>query len=163
MPGHRKPLAATYGRLTVIDQSTRPRVRCRCACGKELDVLAYSLKDGNTKSCGCFKIDDVTARMRQAWLTPTNPNWIDGQRSNRIIKIERAQRREQKAKDAEIARLRLARIDEQIAADERAAERWAIENASSIPPVLKYLLDTRAFTKYDTIYETEMGLQEDGE
>jgi len=27
--------------------------RCRCGCGKEWTVLGVSIKNGNTKSCGC--------------------------------------------------------------------------------------------------------------
>lgn len=58
-----------YGRLTVLERSTDPahkRVhwRCRCDCGEELVVLAVSLRTGNTKSCGCFNSDSVSARMK---------------------------------------------------------------------------------------------------
>ena len=28
---------------------------CKCDCGKEITVLGHSLRDGNTKSCGCLK------------------------------------------------------------------------------------------------------------
>ena len=32
---------------------------CRCDCGSEIDVLGMSLKNGDTKSCGCsnYKIN----------------------------------------------------------------------------------------------------------
>ena len=29
---------------------------CRCKCGKELNVLGSSLKNDNTKSCGCLRV-----------------------------------------------------------------------------------------------------------
>lgn len=48
-----------FGRLTVIK---RAEVRtkngavweCKCECGKTVNVLAYNLANGNSKSCGCF-------------------------------------------------------------------------------------------------------------
>lgn len=36
--------------------------RCRCECGKVVDVLGASLLSGNTKSCGCAKRDAARAR-----------------------------------------------------------------------------------------------------
>ena len=41
-----------------------PCIRCRCQCGKLLDVRVRSLVTGNTKSCGCMKAEFV----RQAKL-----------------------------------------------------------------------------------------------
>ena len=29
--------------------------RCRCDCGKEINVMYFSLLSGNNKSCGCLK------------------------------------------------------------------------------------------------------------
>jgi hypothetical protein len=54
-----------FGRLTVIcrDGSTiqgKPLWRCRCICGKETHVSTMDLKTGNTRSCGCYKIDRLT-------------------------------------------------------------------------------------------------------
>jgi hypothetical protein len=37
---------------------------CVCSCGKELDVMGFSLKNGDTTSCGCrksSKYEDMTA------------------------------------------------------------------------------------------------------
>ena len=46
-----------FGKLTVIAEAPRRNNRtywmCRCECGTELEVLAYSLKNGRAKSCGC--------------------------------------------------------------------------------------------------------------
>ena len=53
-----------FGRLTVIkraencvrsDGRTRVRWLCKCDCGNEIVVLADSLKNDKTKSCGCFQ------------------------------------------------------------------------------------------------------------
>lgn len=37
---------------------------CRCDCGAELAVSAASLKSGNTKSCGCLKVEKAAAHMK---------------------------------------------------------------------------------------------------
>lgn len=53
-----------FGRLTVIEYvglhttpcGTRRRMwKCRCECGKETVVSENNLKNGSTKSCGCWK------------------------------------------------------------------------------------------------------------
>lgn len=47
-----------FGRLTVIKRAPNKNGRtawyCRCDCGNEKIVISKSLKDGNTKSCGCY-------------------------------------------------------------------------------------------------------------
>lgn len=48
-----------YGRLTVLRENGKCNNGilwlCRCECGNEVNVLAYNLKNGHTKSCGCFQ------------------------------------------------------------------------------------------------------------
>jgi len=34
---------------------------CRCDCGNEKVILGYCLQNGNTKSCGCFNIEQKTS------------------------------------------------------------------------------------------------------
>lgn len=50
-----------YGRLTVLcrakNNGTKVMWHCRCECGKELDIHGTSLRNGNTKSCGCLQKD----------------------------------------------------------------------------------------------------------
>ena len=50
-----------YGRLTVLNYSHiknhKSYWRCKCECGNETIVRSDCLKDGSTKSCGCFNID----------------------------------------------------------------------------------------------------------
>jgi hypothetical protein len=48
-----------FGRLTIIaeegtDKWRRRLVKCLCDCGKDTIVRFYSLKSGNTRSCGCL-------------------------------------------------------------------------------------------------------------
>lgn len=46
-----------FGHLTVLSLAenigSRVAWRCRCDCGRETVVLAYRLRGGKTKSCGC--------------------------------------------------------------------------------------------------------------
>lgn len=57
-------ISRQFGRLTVIEYSgvhitpcgTRKKMwKCRCECGKETIVADNNLKNGSTKSCGCWK------------------------------------------------------------------------------------------------------------
>ncbi len=49
-----------FGRLTAIKCAGRTnngnaKWLCQCDCGGEVEVASYSLKRGNTQSCGCIK------------------------------------------------------------------------------------------------------------
>lgn len=50
-----------YGRLTVIRKGSPTRSGskwvCQCDCGNWVEVAGSSLRTGNTKSCGCYRID----------------------------------------------------------------------------------------------------------
>ena len=57
-----------FGKLTVIcpaDDYVSPKGfhmakwHCKCECGREIDVLGMSLKNGDTKSCGCNNKHEV--------------------------------------------------------------------------------------------------------
>lgn len=53
-----------FGKLTVIScagkiDNRRYFWNCKCECGKEIQVLGTSLRNGNTKSCGCGKYDGL--------------------------------------------------------------------------------------------------------
>ena len=52
-----------YGRLLVIGKADalngHTRWLCKCDCGKECIVHSSSLKSGNTKSCGCYRIENA--------------------------------------------------------------------------------------------------------
>ena len=60
-----------FGRLTVIkrdysDSGNGKHIKwlCKCECGKEKLIAGYSLKTGNTKSCGCLQKELVKERRR---------------------------------------------------------------------------------------------------
>ena len=50
-----------FGKLLVLedldkkDRNGRYYCKCKCDCGKIIDILAISLKNNTTKSCGCLK------------------------------------------------------------------------------------------------------------
>ena len=52
-----------FGRLTVLrryeknSSQGKPLWLCECDCGNETVAAGYSLKSGNTKSCGCYKTE----------------------------------------------------------------------------------------------------------
>lgn len=61
-----------FGRLTVEVFAGRSRKgghfiwKCICDCGKSKIVLGQSLRDGNTKSCGCLKRENPIKAMTAA-------------------------------------------------------------------------------------------------
>jgi hypothetical protein len=56
-------IGRVFHRLTVVSRApnrgtgtkTKAQWHCKCACGKLATLAGYSLKSGNTKSCGCLK------------------------------------------------------------------------------------------------------------
>ena len=44
-----------FGRLTALTYRGHSKWTCLCSCGKLVDVNTRDLKNGNTKSCGCYK------------------------------------------------------------------------------------------------------------
>lgn len=53
-----------FGRLTVIKRvesakQYKSKWLCTCECGNETSVQSYSLRSGNTKSCGCLQKEIV--------------------------------------------------------------------------------------------------------
>jgi hypothetical protein len=56
-----------YSRLTVVGDPFKDKfhiykVRCRCECGNETEPSCRQLVVGQTKSCGCLKVDSGRAR-----------------------------------------------------------------------------------------------------
>lgn len=46
-----------------VSRGNRAHWMCRCACGKEVVVMAIRIQTGNTQSCGCYRRAVTTARM----------------------------------------------------------------------------------------------------
>ena len=57
-----------FGKLTALkmtekrDKSGGIMYKCMCECGNEKDISGKHLKNGNTKSCGCSWVPDLTGR-----------------------------------------------------------------------------------------------------
>lgn len=63
-----------YGRLVCLKDSGRDKNRkvlwlCKCDCGNKTVVPVGNLISGNTKSCGCLKIDQLIARSTKHGLS----------------------------------------------------------------------------------------------
>jgi len=74
-------LGLKFGRLTV-KSFENGKWNCLCDCGKEIRVFGSHINSGNSKSCGCFKIDNLKSRVHKL---------IDGKRkySPRIASARR--------------------------------------------------------------------------
>lgn len=77
-----------FGRLVVVERVENNRFgharwACRCDCGSKLVVASGSLRSGNTKSCGCLKIETDGAKRRTHGLScsrgphPTYSVWAN--------------------------------------------------------------------------------------
>jgi len=88
-----------FGRLLVVDRAPNHICpggsyavvwNCVCDCGKHVQVLANSLRNGSNKSCGCYRRDKRTthnkrqtrlytiwSKMRQRCNNPRNPQFSD--------------------------------------------------------------------------------------
>lgn len=64
-----------FGRLIAIrDIGTRNGARlwlCKCDCGNETKIPSTCLRAGNTKSCGCLKLDKFAAMARNRRIHKT--------------------------------------------------------------------------------------------
>lgn len=57
-----------FGRLTVVEyvgntREGRAEWRCVCDCGKTIVAHGKNIRRGNTKSCGCLKLEKSTKRI----------------------------------------------------------------------------------------------------
>lgn len=74
-----------FHRLAVIEYNGKNKQgnslwKCICDCGKETIVIGSNLKRGNTKSCGCLKIEKIK-------LANTTHGYSSGKRKSRTYRI----------------------------------------------------------------------------
>lgn len=60
MPRLINEIGKVYGRLTVIsrfgvNKNHKILYLCKCECGKTKEIIGAELRNGRTKSCGCFR------------------------------------------------------------------------------------------------------------
>lgn len=70
-----------FGRLVVIKWAGKDKQGnylwlCRCNCKNEIITRGYDLKSGNTKSCGCFKIQRTIERMTKHGHSQNNKTYV---------------------------------------------------------------------------------------
>jgi len=63
-----------FERLTVIryaglNKHQKAMWECKCDCGKTITVLGKCLRNGNTKSCGCYTSDRIREYSKVRWKT----------------------------------------------------------------------------------------------
>jgi len=62
-----------FGRWTVLERVARPQFttstsafyRCLCDCGTERIICGVSLRNGDSRSCGCFRNDICRERLKR--------------------------------------------------------------------------------------------------
>lgn len=67
MPIKKDLIGQKFGRLKVLSEGGKHRSgsilwNCHCDCGNNKIVSSKHLKHGNTNSCGCLKLEIITAR-----------------------------------------------------------------------------------------------------
>ena len=64
-----------FGKLLVLKFSHKENQRtywiCRCDCGKEIIINKANVKNGHTKSCGCYNSELATERWETHGMTGT--------------------------------------------------------------------------------------------
>jgi hypothetical protein len=71
----------TFGQLLVMkrapnDASGNTCWECQCSCGNIVTIVTYSLKNGNTKSCGCLRNKITGNKFRTHGMTGTSEHNI---------------------------------------------------------------------------------------
>lgn len=65
-----------YGKLTVLypaySRNNNVWWHCKCDCGNETDVMAYALRSGHTRSCGCLKEQSYGSYLVEQYLIKHN-------------------------------------------------------------------------------------------
>ena len=61
-----------FGRLTVVKESGRDKHGntlwlCKCECGNETIVKGSNLRNGRTTSCGCYKDEMSSKKLKEKW------------------------------------------------------------------------------------------------
>ena len=77
-----------FGRLTVLRRDpvqggTEARWICRCDCGNEVSVSGNHLRNGSTKSCGCWRVEHSIDLGKATVIDLT------GQRFGRLLVLRR--------------------------------------------------------------------------
>ena len=80
----RDPTGSRFGKLVVLYAVSEVKEgygaslwRCRCDCGKEVNVTYFGLMSGNNKSCGCLKEESQKSLLERMELVDgTCVEWL---------------------------------------------------------------------------------------
>jgi len=72
MPYIKLKTGTRFGRLTVLGRGrTKPckhiTWRCRCVCGKVVEIVSQALRDGRSRSCGCWQREQFATVSKRYW------------------------------------------------------------------------------------------------
>lgn len=87
-----------YGKLTIIEgpwmapkgKQQASKVKCRCECGKEVEVFVNALRGTEKKktvSCGCWKAEKASQRMTEANLSGMNVHPTHNMSRTRLYRL----------------------------------------------------------------------------
>lgn len=76
-----------YGMLTALHMHPNSIWGCICDCGNKVNASYQNLKNGNTKSCGCYR-----SRRMHSLRTQFTSNDLTGQRYGRLIAVRPAEK-----------------------------------------------------------------------
>lgn len=92
MPKFMDLTGQTFNRLTVIkrveNNKKATKWLCKCECGNYISVQAGNLKNGHTKSCGCYFNEQEKNRTGT-----NNPNHMHGKTNCRLYEIWRGMKK----------------------------------------------------------------------
>lgn len=66
-----------FGRLTVLSKTSKRNSsgqvywKCLCDCGKECEICGVALRNGHTKSCGCYNLEKTAERGKNRLIDLT--------------------------------------------------------------------------------------------
>ena len=72
----------TFGYLTALQYLPGGKYKCQCKCGNIVEVLTYNLKNGNTKSCGCYQKEQTSKAAHKSLI---------GMRFGKLTVVERVE------------------------------------------------------------------------
>ena len=82
-----------FSRLTVVERIPKggdvkhTTYRCRCDCGTEVLVLYGNLQNGNTHSCGCFRLEVLHRRKQDDAIIRLNEMWRYYRRNAKLREV----------------------------------------------------------------------------
>lgn len=81
-----------YGRMTILEvvgqtKNYEKLVRCKCDCGNEKVVRLALLKNGHTKSCGCFNSEKSSRHMKRLHDKGMVPHVVHGKSETALYRV----------------------------------------------------------------------------